>query len=373
MTRDEDELNAIVDLIYDTAVAPERWRDVAGRLERLARGRVAFLAQDQRPTGFFMPCSEAQGPDIAEYLERHWSTDLAMRHLRGAPEGGSIVDSRLVSDEGRQRLGFYRDYLAPRGLHRGYYTVVCRDDDSTVVMGVHRPDKTDDFEADCTRAIAFVQPHLSRAIRLAKRLIAAEAARDASLAAMDEASIGVIVLSHDGVARFVNRFGEAQLAAGLLSSRCGRWAAAEGREDRALQVALSKATRSIGAVATTFNLTDRRGHAVKVTAMPLRPAGLMHLGSEPLAMLTFAVPAPDLDVDGLRLTYGLTTAEARLLEAVAAGERVGDYAARVGVQLTTAKTHLRSVFAKTGEQRQAGLVRLALRGGGPALRVDQAA
>jgi DNA-binding CsgD family transcriptional regulator len=373
MTRNEDELNALVDLIYDTPLVPERWTQVNAGLERLSRGRVAFLAQDERPTGFFMPCSEAGGPDVAEYLDRHWSTDLAMRHLRTAPAGGSVVDSRLVSDDGRQRLGFYRDYLAPRGLHRGYYTVVCRDDDGATVMGVHRPDRNDDFEEDCTRAIAFVRPHLGRAIRLAKRLSAAETVRDASLSAMDEAGLGLIVLSRDGVARFVNRLGEAQLAAGILSARCGRWVAAQAVEDRAMQAALSGATRSIGAVATTFSLTDRRGIPVKVTAMPLRPDDFMHLGSEPLAMLIFGAPASDLNVEALRETYGLTASEARLFKAVASGERVSEYAVRVGVQLTTAKTHLRSVFAKTGLQRQADLVRLALCGSSPPPRLDRAA
>lgn len=372
-TCSEDELNALVDLIYDTALLPERWLEVTQALESLARGAVAFLAQTDRPTGFFMPCSQAAGPDVDEYLARHWNTDLAMRHLRTSPEGGSVVDSRLVSDDGRRRLGFYRDYLAPRGLHRGYYTVICRDRESSMVMGVHRPDKNDDFEDGCTQALAFVRPHLSRAIRLSKRLATAETVRDASLSAMDEAGVGLVILAKDGPARFVNRLGEDRLAAGVLSSRCGRWTATQPGEDRAFQDALTAATRRKGAVATTFNLTDRLGKAVRITAMPLKPDGFANLGSDPLAMLMFAAPAPDLDMDALREAYGLTASEARLFKAVASGERVSEYAARIGVQLTTAKTHLRSVFAKTGEQRQADLVRLALRGSGPPLRMERAA
>jgi DNA-binding CsgD family transcriptional regulator len=40
------------------------------------------------------------------------------------------------------------------------------------------------------------------------------------------------------------------------------------------------------------------------------------------------------------------------------GERLEDYAARAGISMNTARTHLKSIFAKTETTRQAELVRL---------------
>ena len=57
---------------------------------------------------------------------------------------------------------------------------------------------------------------------------------------------------------------------------------------------------------------------------------------------------------------GLTGAEERLLNALVAGERLRAYADRTGVSLATVKTHLQSLFDKTGERRQTDLVRRAL-------------
>jgi DNA-binding NarL/FixJ family response regulator len=56
--------------------------------------------------------------------------------------------------------------------------------------------------------------------------------------------------------------------------------------------------------------------------------------------------------------FGLTCAESRLLSALFEGCSVPDAASRLGVAPTTARSHLQSVFAKTGVRRQGDLVNL---------------
>lgn len=70
--------------------------------------------------------------------------------------------------------------------------------------------------------------------------------------------------------------------------------------------------------------------------------------------------------------FGLSAAEARLARALCHGDSLEDYAADQGLRLPTLKTQLRSIFAKTGTERQSALIRLlsgvpAIRDG-PALR-----
>jgi DNA-binding CsgD family transcriptional regulator len=66
-------------------------------------------------------------------------------------------------------------------------------------------------------------------------------------------------------------------------------------------------------------------------------------------------------IEALRALYGLTDAEARLTCALLEGARLEDYAERVGISMNTARTHLKSVFAKTDTDRQAELMRLLSR------------
>jgi DNA-binding CsgD family transcriptional regulator len=58
-------------------------------------------------------------------------------------------------------------------------------------------------------------------------------------------------------------------------------------------------------------------------------------------------------------TFGLTRAETRVLSRVLAGMTVVEAAADLSVAMTTARTHLDNIFAKTGASRQSELLRLA--------------
>jgi len=57
--------------------------------------------------------------------------------------------------------------------------------------------------------------------------------------------------------------------------------------------------------------------------------------------------------------FGLTPAETRVLAGLPAGRKLAETATALGVAVTTARTHLDSIFAKTGLSRQAELMLLA--------------
>src|ERR1700731_710353 len=82
---------------------------------------------------------------------------------------------------------------------------------------------------------------------------------------------------------------------------------------------------------------------------------------------------PEVELRPITRLYGLTRAEARLLEALVRGERVGTYAKNAGITLNTAKGYLKHLFSKTPPRRQSDLLRLVL--SNPLLRLmrpDQA-
>jgi DNA-binding CsgD family transcriptional regulator len=64
--------------------------------------------------------------------------------------------------------------------------------------------------------------------------------------------------------------------------------------------------------------------------------------------------------ESLRQDFGLTRAEAGFTREILKGDGLRATASRLGISLTTARTHLAHVFDKTGTRRQAELVRLIL-------------
>jgi DNA-binding CsgD family transcriptional regulator len=70
--------------------------------------------------------------------------------------------------------------------------------------------------------------------------------------------------------------------------------------------------------------------------------------------------APAIDTGMLRQWFGLTPAEARLAVVLAQGHSLAEALDRLGVGVNTARTQLKTIFGKTGTNRQAELVRLLL-------------
>jgi DNA-binding CsgD family transcriptional regulator len=66
----------------------------------------------------------------------------------------------------------------------------------------------------------------------------------------------------------------------------------------------------------------------------------------------------DARSNALRRTYGLTDAETRVALHLMAGGAIAGYAEANGVSVGTVRTQVKSIFAKTGVNRQAALARL---------------
>ncbi len=92
----------------------------------------------------------------------------------------------------------------------------------------------------------------------------------------------------------------------------------------------------------------------------------MHVESSPppadtLLMATVHAPVrPERGVVALARIFRLTCAEARVLAHLAEDRTPAEIGAALGVSVTTVRTHLQSLFQKTGAHRQPELVRLAL-------------
>lgn len=70
----------------------------------------------------------------------------------------------------------------------------------------------------------------------------------------------------------------------------------------------------------------------------------------------------ELQEGKLREMYGLTPAEERLAQLILQGLRLHEAEAALGIRHSTARTHMKRIYAKTGTHRQVELVRLLITG-----------
>jgi DNA-binding CsgD family transcriptional regulator len=148
-----------------------------------------------------------------------------------------------------------------------------------------------------------------------------------------------------------------------------RLAAIDPGETQALRQLIAEAARAPqgvtanpGGVIRIRRRSERRSYEVLVA--PLGETTFASGLREPMAAVFIRDPdAPAAtSAEWLRRLYGLTPAEARLLQALLAGDSLETISERFRVGAETLRTQLKAIYRKTDTGSQAQLIRLALRG-----------
>jgi DNA-binding CsgD family transcriptional regulator len=248
-------------------------------------------------------------------------------------------------------------------LDRGLYASIGRGSDGLMFMAAQRSARAGDYDLAEIGALRKVVPHLRRSYRTWLRIRKAELQRQTALEAMEHVTLGIALVDDLGKLYFANRAAEAEISYGALTVTNGRLTCRSPQSAKALQEAVRAAARQKRPVAERVMLQgyEQDSSMSSVLVTPVRDEALMHWHRGNLAMLLISGPSPKATEEtSLRDTYRLTSAEARLLAALVDGERLPAYAQRHGIAITTAKTHLKALFDKVGERRQADLIRRAV-------------
>jgi DNA-binding CsgD family transcriptional regulator len=217
--------------------------------------------------------------------------------------------------------------------------------------------------------LAALLPHLTRAVQIHRRLLPVSVLDGAAVDALDCLSSGVILLDGKGRTIFLNRAAERVLRQrDGVAVEHGCLSAASPQERDALRLLVAQAAQTAagqslrpGGALAISRPSMRRPYSVLVT-----PLGRRHtsLHGPDAAVAVFIADPEDHDsteIGALVRLFRLTPAEARLAAGIATGAPLADVADGLGIGRETARTQLRSVFAKTGTTRQAELVRIIAR------------
>lgn len=351
-------IDDLLEVFYDSPAETGGWDQVVLAMESQLKGGVAFFVR--RPTGVatFGVCSNKSFDTMDLYERSLWQEDRAMRLITGAPQGRVLPDSEVVRDRERRQGPFYGGFMASMGLDRGLYASVLTDRDEQVVVAAQRNSLVGDWTQAEAGWLTEVAPHIARGYRTWRRLRDSEAMAEVASDALGRCGIGMLTVDSGLEVRFANRAAEDVLKHGTLRIQAGRLVTADAQSTAALHRAVRNATRWPDPETTALQAPISQP-PFELT-LSVMPAGRGRPASR-LATVLVAAPALEHDASPLAAKFGLTPAEGRLLAALTSGERLSAYARRSGISLATAKTHLSSLFNKTGERRQADLLRRVLR------------
>jgi DNA-binding CsgD family transcriptional regulator/PAS domain-containing protein len=271
-------------------------------------------------------------------------------------------DYKLLNEDAMRRDAFYSEFLPSMGLRYFISAVLEQTEDRIAVVSVQRSRRKGHVEQ---REIALMHrlcPHFQRAYTMRKRLGAA--APNLFENALDLLADGIALLRRDGSIVYINEALRG-IAANNRDFRIDRnsieFATTElrGRFAAALGAAARVREPNATWLPTDFAV-PREGLAPYTVSV--RP--LLHTASETLhpdaaVMLLMHDPLLQNLTTGrvLQELYGLTNAEAQLVQALGTGMTAVAYAQSRGISVTTVYTHLRRTREKTGWKSVAELTR----------------
>lgn len=368
---DQRRINAALDACYDAVVDPASWVEA---LHGLARSLDAvccmFYPQHPEDTLLQMPASHDFRDFLGEFVRDGWWLN-DHRADRGWPmfnAGRTVVlEEEVATEEERRALAAYHD-LYPRYDVPWWAGLGFRVSERQWVFPILRSERAGRFARAEAAQMEPIVPHLRRMISISEKLAFGRVV--STLDILDHVRVAALALDWRSRVIRMNSAAKALLGDGIACV-AGRLEATDRRSDGALQRLLAAAVSpeaadlsTQSAATSTLPVTIRRFGRRPLVAEAMPAAGLFGDILQQARALVFIA---DMEArnqprqERIAAILGVTAAESLLLARLAAGDGLAEAAAAIGISIHTARSQLKSLFAKTGTHRQAELVALGER------------
>jgi DNA-binding CsgD family transcriptional regulator len=371
------DLSEFVGLVYDTALDRDAWPAMLNRLAKLLAATTGahFESYNSKTYVCTNPALRLD-PEYKPALPQYCAC-RAYFCRRGAnqPLGAVYMPETFMSREEHCRTEIFNKWYKPQGMEAIMRANLLIEGPVSTVVTVGRRYSEGDFGTGEIQLFAALIPHLQRAVQLQLRLAGLDRPPTSSAEMLNRLLQGVLLVDASARVIFANSAAEKTLRAGggLFLGHDGLRAATPA-ETRLLRQTISNCAEprdELGGAGGRLRLSREHRAPLSVLVIPHRArlSWIDLLRPRAILFITDPEEAAVVRRDSLRQDFGLTPAEAGFTREVLKADGLQAAADRLGISLTTARTHLAHVFDKTGTRRQAELVRLILQSQ-PAIRAD---
>ncbi|MEJ0011702.1 MAG: helix-turn-helix transcriptional regulator [Bauldia sp.] len=365
-------LSELIGNIYDCILDPGMWPSVLAEIctdfgfasailavVRLPGLEVACLAY----TGI-APEMVAMAMTMAPEITQLWG---GLERIKQFPLDEPIVHSQAIVRASVLDNRYLREWGEPQGYLDAVAINLANDGSMIANLGMNRHRSagflTEAWIVDGLRTLA---PHIGRALAISNLfdMKAIEAATFASV--LDASTFGVFLVDANLAIVHANAVAGRMLTErDPVQSTRGTLSVGQNASNAALRRAVAQAASndvSIGQGGIGIPARRSDGSARVLHVLPLNRGAMRRGLAQRAVAAVFVAPAlgaAPLPKDALALLYDLTPAEARIFELIVAGQTQREMSNTLGVAGSTVKSHVLSLFNKTGCSRQVDLVRLA--------------
>lgn len=363
-------LSDLAGAIYDCVLDPSRWPVALAAMRHALDCHNVALALQDLPSGRGVL-------HICDGIEPHWLERLPdygadVVELWGGLEAYNalpLLEPLILSQTSPRRLDdnrYFREWVRPQGLCDALGIGLARDAVSVGSIGFGRHESSGPLGAREVGIARLLVPHLHRAIVITRLLDARGLAATTFETVFDTIATPIIIVGASLTVMHANQAARASFdqRAPLFVEK-GHLASTSRTAIAALAAAIEQIGRdegAIGAQGLGIPVVATGGGTCVLHVLPMR-RGRLSLGMPANAVAAIFVASRTTPAQApaelIRTLFGLTAAEGKVYELVAAGATMAQAATRLGVEPSTVKTHLLRIYGKTGTHRRGELVALA--------------
>jgi DNA-binding CsgD family transcriptional regulator len=368
--RDEERIPGIIDDLYAGTTDPLAWRRGILAMADIVSGSAAVLLEFNPTTGRLTRNENHNlDPGAVTQYHDHWCTkDIRLDAALKLPVGEPMFIDNVLSRQTWITSDVYNDFLVPADIRWILSFWLHKASDKAVTLSFQGTQRRGPFcQADGER-IRPLLPHVRRALEIKDRLQVTQFRYDTLAKSFDTFSFGVLILDAKGYILEASA-----IAAELLRSDRSVRRNSDGtfglREpagtqlNRWMQTGSPPAENSDGFLRVPRPMA--RQLSVMVTRLPEMSQPWFSERSPRWMLLLFDpdrhIPA---SMEFIAHDLEISAREAEVVALLVAGYDMKTIAQRMNISVHTARTHLKTIFCKTGFRSQVELVRRIA--GGPA-------
>lgn len=357
---DAEELAALIGDIYDSALSPERCRQVLAACRDFVGGISATVfAKDisGRRGGLYF----ADGGIDADQANRYF-TEYAPLDPTNVVQVLTDVEQAIVTSDhidleefGRSR--FAREWAMPQGLVDMVLAPIERQGSWALMFGVFRHERDGLGDTETRDRVQLLAPHMRRTLAIGRQLGEARGKAEQLGETIDGLAASVFLVDDQGRLVHTNAAGRRMLeTSGALVTGQKESFRLEGTMIRDLLAGTGRGDPS------SISIETPSGENYVAHVLPLE-GGARRIASAhaDAAAALFVQPAefnPVSVPQALAKAFDLTPTELRVVLATVQQDGAADIAEALGIGEATVRTHLHRIFAKTGTKRQSDIVKL---------------
>jgi len=368
-----DDYDRLLQRIYSAAIQPTLWGDVLKDLSALLDGSVMVMqAHDTVRNASLGEVTSGGDPEFQRLYDQHFgAVNVWVPGMAALPIGTVGFPEMYLSTDELARSEFYNDFLKRFGVSTASGIALSRSQDRFLFLaGNIMASNADAVRARMGSALQRLAPHISRAFEFMRLAPPLDTVSNFT-AALGASGIPLFALNAQARPVYANAAGERLLAEGNVLY-CRERVLASRDPLASERIAAACRDASVGLLTTggaSLAVRHVGRSPAMLTIVPLRRASSdidallsAAFSQMPVALLVVQA-AHNRSPSDIARECGLTTAEHRLAEAIAAGVSPREFAESRGVSMNTVRSQLKAVYAKTGTSRQSQLAAMFVRQG----------